>query len=37
MFAGDHQRLSFIITLLIHCYTALVLDIGCKFGYVIAT
>ena len=34
---GDHQRLSLIMELLIHCYTALVLEIGCKFGYLIAT
>ena len=37
MFAGDRQRLSLIMELAIHCYTALVLEIGCKFGYLIAS
>ena len=37
LFAGDRQRLSLIMELAIHCYTALVLEIGHKFGYLIAT
>ena len=34
---GDRQPLFVIMELLIHRYTALVLEIGCKFGYLIAT
>ena len=37
LFVGDRQRLSLIMELSIHCYTALVLEIRCKFGYLIAT
>ena len=37
LFVGDRQRLSLIMELSIHCYTALVLEIGCKFGHLIAT
>ena len=35
--AGDRQRLSLIMELSIHCYTALVLETGCKLGYLIPT
>ena len=37
LFVGDCQRLLLIMILSIHCYTDLVLEIGCKFGYLIAT
>ena len=37
MFADERQRLSLIMELSIHCYTALVLEIECKFDYLIAT
>ena len=37
MFVGGRQRLSLYMELSIHCNTALVLGIGCKFGYLIAT
>ena len=37
MFVGDRQRLSLIMELSIHCDTTLVLETGCKFGYLIAT
>ena len=37
MFVGDRQRLSLIMELSIHCHTALVLKVGCKFGYLIET
>ena len=37
LFVGGRQRLLFIMELSIHCYTALILDIGCKFGYLSAT
>ena len=33
---GDRPRLSLIMELSIHCNSALVLEIGCKFGYLIA-
>ena len=36
-FVGDRQRLSLIMQLSIHCYNALVLETGCKFGYLIVT
>ena len=32
MFVSDRQRLPSI-----HCYTVLILEIGCKFGYLIET
>ena len=37
LFVGDRQRLSLIMELSIHCYNVLVLEIGSKFGYLIAT
>ena len=37
VFLGDLKRLSLMMELLIHCYTALVLEIECKFGYLSAT
>ena len=37
LFVSDRHWLSLIIELSVHCYTALVLEIGCKFGYLIAT
>ena len=37
MFVGDRQWLSLIMELSIHCYNALVLQIVCNFGYLIAT
>ena len=37
LFVCDRQRQSLIMELSIHCYTALVLEIGCQFGYFIAT
>ena len=33
---GDRPRQSLIMELSIHCNSALVLEIGCKFGYLIA-
>ena len=37
LFVGDRQRLSLVMELSIHCYTAFILEIECKFGYLIAT
>ena len=37
VFLGDLQRLPLMMELLIHCFTALVLEIEHKFGYLIAT
>ena len=37
LFVGDCPRLSLIMKLLTHCYTALVLEIGFKFVYLIKT
>ena len=37
VFIGDRQRLSLIMQLSIDFYTALVLEIWCKFAYLIAT
>ena len=37
LFVGDRQRLSLIVELSIHYYTALVSEIACKFGCLIAT
>ena len=37
LLVSDRQWLSLIMELSVHCYIALVLEIGCKFGYLIAT
>ena len=37
LFVGERQRLSLIMEWSIHYYTGLFLEIGCKFGYLIAT